>query len=204
MNDALHTLLGRLFYYQKVLIFICDTGNINQGFQAKINLSLSHASPEDLANIYLHRETDLKVYPREFLEEQIRTSQWHCIVAKHDKEIVGYALYSTAGMSFVGTKSVVLDLPPRCTYVFKEFVYPAFRNLGVHKAIVDFTFRTVHKLGFDWAFFAINSTNQIAIHNKVKMGSSFAGSAVFIKTRLFNKVIVSGKLKINKSATKGT
>ncbi|MEI6610365.1 MAG: hypothetical protein WCO53_11560 [Deltaproteobacteria bacterium] len=187
-------ILDRLFYYQKVFVFVWEAGKCNSSFQAKIPISFGHASPEELSEVYLNKETDLKSYPWEFLEEKIVTGRWHCICAKHKEEIIGYALYSTAEMSFAGTKSIVFDLPTNAAYIFKAFVYPTFRNLSIHKAIADFTFKTVHEMGFDLALFSINSTNNISIHNNVKLGSAIAGSAVFIKTRFFNKVFISGRL----------
>ncbi len=184
--------IRRFVYYQRVLVYIFDVKEYNKSFQAKIPVWIGNASLDEIKELNRNQGMDLTEYPWEFLKKKIENGTWVCMIAKYEKTIVGYMFYSTNEMSFAGTKKIEFDLPPHTGYQLRCFVHPAYRNLAILKQLVQAAgsaMRTQH--GIAIAFWAVNGTNKIQIHNCEKLGNRFVGSITFIKSKFFNKAFVS-------------
>lgn len=187
----LKKILMRFFYYQKVLIYRFDVKDYEKEYKSNIPLFIEHASFEDIKEIYENKEMDLKEVPWDYLTDKFKKSIWKIIVAKIDKKCVAYASYSETEMSFVGTKRIEMMLPQHSIYIFKDFVIPEYRNKLIGKHLGDYRIKALKEEGTTIGFAAVNSTNQVQIHNFGKLGGYYIGFVTFIKCKFFNEVFIS-------------
>lgn len=175
-------------------MFAWRLSEYTSSFRAKTPILITHPTLDDLKELNMDPEMDLRVYPWEFLKDKTQSNTWKCVVAASQSKKVGYLFYSTKEMSFSGTKTVHFDLPPRSAYNFRIYVHPAYRKLSIQKALIDFTWNLQRSADITTTFACVNSTNRPSISNFLRTGGTVIGSVIFLKTAFFNKVIVSRSL----------
>ncbi|GAH01323.1 unnamed protein product, partial [marine sediment metagenome] len=157
-------------------------------------IEFGYASLDEIKELYSNPQMDLKVYQWEFLKEKLTSGTWKCTVVKYGGKLIAYGFYSIKEMALVGTKKVSFDLPTQSVYFFRLFVHPDFRKLYVSKSLYNFRINEVRCIGNSLIFCAVNSTNQIQIHNLEKIGWKLVGSIIFLKTKISNTVFISRKI----------
>jgi len=194
----MNNLIQRIVYFQKVLIYRFNVTECIQRIQSKRPILIERPSLDEIKELNESQEMDLNGYSWSYLSEKIMSGVWQCIGAKNVDKIIGYIFFSTQEMSFAGTKTVEFILPPNAGYPFKLFVHPDYRNMGLGKQLeqaADAGIRSSRKSNHIIAYRATNSTNNIQIHNYKILGGVYIGSVTFIKTKIFDKVLISYKLR---------
>lgn len=193
--------LREAVYYQRVLIFKLSTDHLVGQPLCPEFIQILNATLEDVRKLHSDPDMDLKDYTWNFLREKIANNLWHCLFAKMDNRAIGYTFYTIHEMTFRGAKKVEFALPQGAAYLFRTFVHPMGRNKGIGKMLGTARLRVVKDKGSIEAYVAVNSTNEVSIHNSKKLGGRVIGSMVFVKTRFFNKayrspLLLSSGLKL--------
>jgi GNAT superfamily N-acetyltransferase len=183
-----------VLYHQRVIILKWDLNKIGNLSAIPCNAKVFTAEVEDLREIHSDSDFDLKVYPWDFLREKVKSGLWKCVLAKIGEDVAGYTFYTPYNTEFVGSKKVEFILPPRSSYLFRTFVNPKFRNMGIGKLVGRERIRQVRERGDVQAYVAVNSTNSISLHNNTKLGAEIIGSINFFKAKFFNIALCSPRL----------
>ena len=160
-------------------------------------IQLSPAGVKDICNLHAKPDFDLMDYPLSMLRQKFSHGLWHGLLAKADNEVVGYAFFTKHEIIFGGSKLVALNLPRQSVYLFRTFVHPSARNMGIGKALVGMRLKLCGQQGLTEAYAAVNNTNMVSIKNCKTLGGKIIGSVFFLKTRFFNWVICSPGLLIS-------
>ncbi len=183
--------LKRFVYYQQVCIYSFRLEDKAASFQPRIPLSVQKLSPGRAKSLHDDPRMDLDGYPWETLEDKLSSRAWHLLTAEHEGRCVGYIFYSTREMSVTGSKKVDFVMPEHAGYPFKLFVDPSYRGLCIGKYLEQAVNSGLLSDNCAVAFRATNSTNGIQLHNYAKLSGAFVGSLSFVRTRVFNTVIIS-------------
>ena len=183
--------LKNFFYYERVVLYGYDL-SVHHEFEFATDMKLSVSTLKDAEQLY-HDElnTDLTSIEWDIWKEKISKGLWKGFICKDGDAIVAQAFYSIEDIFFGGTKGVVLNLPPQCSYGFKLYTRPDYRGRKLGQAITSFRLNYAKKDGIKKYFTIIFSDNKVSRHNEEKIGGYLVGSVMFLSCRFFNKVFLT-------------
>ncbi len=187
--------IKNVFYYERIVLYGYDL-SAHHFFESKIDYDLCKATLQDVEQLYNdEKNTDITSIPWEKWKEKVANGVWHGFLVKDGEAIVAQAFSSTEDIFFGGTKWVVLKMPENSAYGFKLFARPDYRGKKLGQAVTSFRLNYAKECGIKKYYTVIFADNKISRHNEEKIGGYLAGSILFVKCRLFNKVFISRGIK---------